>query len=100
MPSIEWRTNGSYYRCDSSDPVVLARWLIERITEAPGLPSDLYQLQILPMYSPRSGPNARPDWPGMQTSWSLTAPEDLKRLANYLIAWQAEHTRGKIDRPE
>lgn len=93
MPSIEWEHNGNYRRCDSSDPVVVARFLLEQIALAsPGKVSDYTTVRILPMYNR----DHQPDWPGTQAKYSFGSQADLSRLAQYVMAWQAERERPLV----
>lgn len=95
MPSVEWQHNGNYRRCDSSDPVIVARFILEQITNAsPGMSSDHTTMQILPLYvrDPLTG-RPVPDWPGMRAKFAISSREDLSRLAQYIMAWQVERDR-------
>lgn len=101
MPSIEWQHNDTYRRVDSSDPTVVARWLLERVTEAsPAHPNDYTTVRITPMYvrNPMIGKD-EPDWPGTRVAENVSSEQARKRLAAYIMAWQAEMAKGvvKID---
>jgi hypothetical protein len=96
MPSIEWQHNGNFARCDSSDPVIIARWILEQVRKAsPGHTT----IKIYPMLVP-TGVGGRPvvDWGGGVFTEGADQ-NGLNRLAQYIMAWQAERTAPIVVEP-
>lgn len=107
MPRLElvdaW---GVAHRCDTSDPGVVAAWLLEHARNAVTPDASNYpaQLRVWPMASGQRGPDGQPayDWPaavagaGGSLEFYLLTAGALQRLAAWL---EAERGGGRHPEP-